>query len=81
LGRTESQCSRPRTGRVTKRAGLLYSDTGDVSPSGQLFDGLSGDESNPDTNGSPVALRPIDGSGPVDYFMPGTDPGEGYARR
>jgi phospholipase C len=59
--------------------GLLYSDARNVSPSGQLFDGLSGDESNPATNGSPVVLRPIDGSGPVDYFMPGADPGEGFA--
>jgi phospholipase C len=59
--------------------GLLYSDAGNVSPSGQPFDGLSGNESNPDTNGSPVAIRQIVGSGPVDYFMPGADPGEGFA--
>jgi phospholipase C len=59
--------------------GLLYSDSGNVSPSGQPFDGLTGDESNPDTNGASVALRPIDGSGSVDYFMPGADPGEGFA--
>jgi phospholipase C len=59
--------------------GLLYSDAGNVSPSGQPFDGLSGDESNPATNGSPVAIRPINGSGSVDYSMPGADPGEGFA--
>jgi phospholipase C len=59
--------------------GLLYSDAGNVSPSGQPFDGLVGDESNPGTNGSPVAIRQIVGSGPVDYFTPGADPGEGFA--
>jgi phospholipase C len=59
--------------------GLLYSDADNTSPSGQPFDGLSGDETNPDTNGAPVALRRIDGSGSEDYFMPGADPGEGFA--
>jgi phospholipase C len=59
--------------------GLLYADAGNTTPSGQPFDGLSGDETNPDTNGSPVALRHIDGSCAEDYFMPGADPGEGFA--
>ena len=29
--------------------GLLYSDAGNTTPSGQRFDGLSGDETNPST--------------------------------
>src|SRR3984957_14791197 len=59
--------------------GLLYSASGNVSPAGQPFDGLTGKESNPGTDGSPVAVFPIAAAEPNAYFMPGADPGEGYA--
>jgi phospholipase C len=58
--------------------GYLYADTGNVSPSGQPFEGLTGSESNPDANGNPVKVYPITPSTPNAYFMPGADPGEGY---
>ena len=34
--------------------GYLYAAAGNVSPSGQPFEGLTGNESNPDANGNPV---------------------------
>src|ERR1700747_1963874 len=58
--------------------GYLYADTGNVSPSGQPFEGLTGSESNLDTNGNPVSVYQITPSTPNAYFMPGADPGEGY---
>ena len=58
--------------------GYLYADAGNVSPSGQPFEGLTGSESNPDASGSPVTVYPIDVTQPGAYFMPGADPGEGY---
>src|SRR6202167_782226 len=58
--------------------GLLYSASGNVSPAGQPFEGLTGNESNPGTDGSPVAVFPITPSESNAYFMPGADPGEGY---
>ena len=39
--------------------GLLYSASGNVSPAGQPFEGLTGRESNPGTDGSPVAVFPV----------------------
>jgi phospholipase C len=59
--------------------GYLYQDSDNVSPAGQPFEGLTGKESNPGTDGSPVAVFPITPSTPNAYFMPGADPGEGYA--
>jgi phospholipase C len=59
--------------------GLLYSASGNVSPAGQPFDGLTGTESNPGSDGLPVAVFPIAAAEPNAYFMPGADPGEGYA--
>jgi phospholipase C len=59
--------------------GYLYRGTGNVSPTGQPFEGLSGNESNPGTDGKPVAVFPITAATPSAYFMPGADPGEGYA--
>ena len=38
---------------------LLYSANGNVSPAGQPFDGLTGNESNPGTDGSSVAVFQI----------------------
>ena len=34
--------------------GYLYAGSGNVSPSGQPFEGLTGKESCPDSNGNPV---------------------------
>ena len=58
--------------------GYLYADAGNVSPSGQPFEGLTGNESNPDASGNPVGVFQITPSAPSAYFMPGADPGEGY---
>jgi phospholipase C len=59
--------------------GFLYADHGNVSPSGAAFDGLSGQEFNLDSTGARVAVSRITPSSPHPYFMPGADPGEGYA--
>lgn len=59
--------------------GFLYADTGNVSPSGAPFEGLTGNESNPDSNGVAVPVSKIQATDPNAYFMPGADPGEGYS--
>jgi phospholipase C len=56
--------------------GYLY--PGNVTPSGQPFEGLAGTESNPDSNGQPVTVFPIEPTTPNAYLLPGADPGEGY---
>ncbi len=58
--------------------GFLYTDTGNVSPSGQPYAGLTGTESNPDSNGQPVTVFRIEPGTPNAYYLPGADPGEGY---
>lgn len=58
--------------------GFLYTSAGNVSPSGQPYEGLTGKETNPDANGHPVTISQITPSTPNAYFMPGADPGEGY---
>ncbi|MBO1413558.1 alkaline phosphatase family protein [Streptomyces sp. FH025] len=58
--------------------GWLYTDQGNVSPLGQPFEGLTGSESNPDGAGGKAGVFRINGTRPVDYFMPGADPDEGY---
>ena len=58
--------------------GYLYTAEGNVSPSGQPFEGLTGAEQNPDGHGGTVSVYPITPSTPNAYFMPGADPGEGY---
>ncbi|MFI9363776.1 alkaline phosphatase family protein [Kitasatospora sp. NPDC053057] len=58
--------------------GFLYTDQANVSPAGQAYEGLTGEESNPDENGKLVTVRRIEASDPNPYFMPGADPGEGY---
>jgi len=58
--------------------GYLYADRNNVSPLGHTFDGLTGNESNPDGKGGTVKVYPIKGTDPYPYFMPGTDPGEGF---
>ncbi len=59
--------------------GFLYQDRNNVSLAGQPFDGLTGAESNLDANGKSVRVFPITSATPNAYFMPGADPGEGYA--
>src|ERR1700722_13986603 len=56
----------------------LYTAQGNVSPSGQPFEGLTGAEQNPDGSGGTVSVYQITPSTPNAYFMPGADPGEGY---
>jgi phospholipase C len=58
--------------------GFLYSGSGNVSPAGQPYDGLSGSESNPVSSGPPFPVFKIEPTTPNAYFMPGADPGEGY---
>src|SRR6201986_2954838 len=58
--------------------GYLYAGSGNVSPSGQPFEGLTGNESCPDSTGKQVGVYQITPSTPNAYFMPGADPGEGY---
>jgi phospholipase C len=56
--------------------GFLY--PGKATPDGQAFEGLTGDETNPDASGTPISVFPITSATPNAYFMPGADPGEGY---
>jgi len=58
--------------------GYLYADAGNVSPAGQPFEGLTGNESCPDGSGNQVPVFKVTPSTPNAYFMPGADPGEGY---
>lgn len=58
--------------------GFLYADSRNVSPSGQEIDGLTGQESNPDSAGNEVKVYKIGPDAPHVYFMPGADPGEGF---
>jgi phospholipase C len=58
--------------------GFLYADSGNVSPAGHPFDGLTGQESNPDDLGHNVQVYKIQASDPHPYLMPGADPGEGF---
>jgi phospholipase C len=58
--------------------GMLYSSEGNVAPSGQPYEGLTGKEANPDKNGKPVLVYPIEPTTKNAYFLPGADPGEGY---
>jgi phospholipase C len=56
--------------------GFLYE--GQKTPGGQAFEGLTGNESNPDDTGREFKVYKIDSSSPHPYRMPGADPGEGY---
>jgi len=57
--------------------GFLYE--GNISPSGDPFEGLTGTESNADASGTEVTVFKIDPAKPGAYFMPGANPGEGYS--
>jgi phospholipase C len=59
--------------------GFLYSASGNVSPTGNPFEGLTGTESNPGSNGTAVPVSQIQATDPNAYYMPGADPGEGYS--
>src|ERR1700679_3005047 len=59
--------------------GFLYTASGNISPTGAPFDGLTGDESNPDDNGNTVTVTKIQSSDENAYYTPGADPGEGYS--
>lgn len=58
--------------------GFLYEDAENVSPTGQPYEGLTGNETNPDDTGREVQVFKIDNNSPHPYFMPGADPGEGF---
>ena len=58
--------------------GFLYTGAGNVSPAGHAYEGLTGSESNPDSSGQQVPVSRIEPGTPNAYFMPGSDPGEGY---
>jgi phospholipase C len=59
--------------------GYLYAEANNTSPAGDPYEGLTGSESCPDGSGHPVTVYPITMQTPDAYFMPGADPGEGYA--
>ena len=58
--------------------GFLYQDSGNQSPTGQPFEGLTGNETNPDDTGRNIQVFKIDNNAAHPYFMPGADPGEGF---
>jgi phospholipase C len=58
--------------------GFLYADQNNIPPDGPGFEGLSGNESNPDNTGNAVSVFRIEPTDRYAYFMPGADPGEGY---
>ena len=58
--------------------GFLYESQGNRSPTGQPFEGLTGNESNPDDTSRDVKVYKIDHNTPHPYLMPGADPGEGF---
>ncbi len=53
--------------------GFLY-------PNSPTFEGLTGNESNPDDTGREVTVFKIDSTSPHPYLMPGADPGEGLQK-
>lgn len=58
--------------------GFLYSGTGNRSPTNQPYEGLTGNETNPDDTGRLIQVYKIDRNAPHPYLMPGADPGEGF---
>src|SRR5580693_8558478 len=58
--------------------GFLYESTGNKSATNQPFEGLTGNESNPDDAGREVKVFKIDQTAEHPYLMPGADPGEGF---
>jgi phospholipase C len=59
--------------------GFLYASSGNISPAtNQPFEGLTGNESNPDDTGREITVYKIDQTADHPYLMPGADPGEGF---
>ena len=58
--------------------GFLYESTGNKSPAGHPFDGLTGHESNPDDTGREIKVFKVRITDPNPYLRPGADPGEGF---
>ena len=58
--------------------GFLYEKAENRSPAGHAFDGLTGNESNPDDAGRSVKVYKIDSKAKHPYLMPGADPAEGF---
>ncbi len=58
--------------------GYLYLDAGNTSPAGDRFEGLTGRESCPGSDGAPVGVYRLTPDTRDLYFYPGADPGEGY---
>jgi len=58
--------------------GFLYASTSNLAPNNQPFEGLTGNESNPDDLGRQIKVYKIDETAPHPYLMPGADPGEGF---
>ncbi|HEY2011652.1 MAG TPA: alkaline phosphatase family protein [Rhizomicrobium sp.] len=56
--------------------GFLYE--GKMGPRNQPFEGLNGDEWNPDDLGRQIKVYKIQGGQDNTYLMPGADPGEGF---
>jgi len=56
----------------------FYENSGNKSASGEPFEGLTGNESNPDDAGRPIKVLKIDDTASHPYLMPGADPGEGF---
>jgi phospholipase C len=59
--------------------GYLYAESGNTSPAGDAFEGLTGEESCPGSDGKPVGVYRLTPQTTDVYFYPGADPGEGYA--
>jgi phospholipase C len=58
--------------------GFLYEGTSNKSETGQPFEGLTGNESNPDDTGRQIKVFKINQTAQHPYLMPGADPGEGF---
>jgi phospholipase C len=58
--------------------GFLYSSNGNVSATGAPFEGLTGNEANPDDLGNSIKVFKILATDAHPYLMPGADPGEGF---
>jgi phospholipase C len=58
--------------------GFLYAGSGNRSPTGHEYDGLTGEEWNPDEAGRKTKVFKITPHSAHCYLMPGADPGEGF---
>ena len=58
--------------------GFLYTANGNRSPTNQPYEGLTGNEFNPDDTGREIKVFKIDATAQHPYLMPGADPGEGF---